>query len=117
MDLVNYVRNQWDRAGAWLCVIAGAIALLVGYLGVSGTLVTGEQLPYVVSGGLVGLFLLGLGALLWVSADLRDEWRKLDAIDRHLVDRGSLPDGQSNLRDEDIRRGVGNAASPEVSLR
>jgi hypothetical protein len=88
---VNYVRNQWDRVGAWLCVIGGAIALLVGYIGVSGTLDTGEQLPYVVSGGMVGLFLLGLGSLLWVSADLRDEWRKLDAIDRHLRDTGCLP--------------------------
>ncbi len=112
MDFVNYVRNQWDRAGAWLCVIGGAIALLVGYLGVSDTLNTGEQLPYVVSGGLVGLFLLGLGALLWVSADLRDEWRKLDAIDRHLVEGGHLPDGLATLRDEDIRRGVGNGSAP-----
>jgi hypothetical protein len=88
---MKYLRNEWDRAGAWLCVIAGAICLIVGYVGVSGTLETGKQLPYVVSGGLAGLFLLGLGALLWVSADLRDEWRKLDAIDRHLVDGGSLP--------------------------
>ena len=40
---------------------------------------------------MAGLFLLGLGALLWLSADLRDEWRKLDAIDRHLVDTGRLP--------------------------
>jgi len=91
VDVMKYLRNQWDRVGAWLCVVAGAIALLVGYLGVSGTLDTGEQLPYVVSGGMVGLFLLGLGALLWLSADLRDEWRKLDAIDRHLLDGGSLP--------------------------
>jgi hypothetical protein len=90
-------------------VIAGAIALLVGYLGVSGTLNTGEQLPYVVSGGMVGLFLLGLGALLWLSADLRDEWRKLDSIDRHLVDTGRLPGAPSVLSDEDIRRGVGTA--------
>lgn len=88
---MKYLRNQWDRTGAWLCVIAGAIALIVGYFGVSGTLETGKQLPYVVSGGLAGLFLLGLGALLWVSADLRDEWRKLDAIDRHLAEGGVLP--------------------------
>lgn len=78
------MRSQWDRVAGLVCVAAGAIALLVGYLGVSGTLDTGEQLPYVVSGGMVGLFLLGVGALLWLSADLRDEWRKLDAIDRHL---------------------------------
>ncbi|HKN37642.1 MAG TPA: hypothetical protein VJ456_00885 [Acidimicrobiia bacterium] len=88
---MKYLRNEWDRAGAWLCVTAGAVALVVGYFGVSGTLETGKQLPYVVSGGMAGLFLLGLGALLWVSADLRDEWRKLDAIDRHLLDGGTLP--------------------------
>ena len=88
---MKYLRNQWDRVGAWLCVVGGAVCLFVGYLGVSGTLETGKQLPYVVSGGMVGLFLLGLGALLWLSADLRDEWRKLDAIDRHLLEGGDLP--------------------------
>lgn len=91
MGVLRYLRNQWDRVGAWACIVAGAIALLAGYLGVSGTLDTGKQIPYVVSGGMFGLFLLGLGALLWLSADLRDEWRKLDAIDRHLADAGSLP--------------------------
>ena len=118
MNLIKLCRNQWDRTGAWLCVIAGAVALLVGYLGVSDTLETGKQLPYVVSGGMVGLFLLGLGALLWLSADLRDEWRKLDAIDRHLVDTGRMAPGQSTLRDEDIHRGVAQSGGPrEVSLR
>ena len=40
MDFVKYTRNQWDRIGAWLCVLGGAVALLVGYFGVSGTLNT-----------------------------------------------------------------------------
>jgi hypothetical protein len=40
---------------------------------------------------MAGLFLLGLAALLWLSADLRDEWRKLDAIDRRLAKSGRLP--------------------------
>ena len=44
-----------------------------------------------VSGGMFGLFLLGIGALLWLSADLRDEWRKLDALDRHLAETARLP--------------------------
>ena len=96
MDLVKCIRNQWDRIGAWLCIAGGVVALIAGYVGVSGTLNTGEQLPYVVSGGMVGLFLLGLGALLWLSADLRDEWRKLDAIDRHLVEAGRLPQAELN---------------------
>ena len=111
---MKYLRNEWDRTAAWLCVIAGAISLVVGYLGVSDTLNTGEQLPYVVSGGMVGLFLLGLGALLWLSADLRDEWRKLDAIDRHLLEGGGLPKAPSSSNgaaseDGGVRR--------EVSLR
>ena len=115
MDIVKYIRNQWDRIGAWLCVIGGAVCLILGYSGVSGTLDTGKQLPYVVSGGMVGLFLLGLGALLWLSADLRDEWRKLDTIDRHLVEAGRLPavgvDGETTT---DSNGGVGPR---EASLR
>jgi hypothetical protein len=85
MDILSYVRNQWDRVAAWVCIAVGAIALLLGWLGVSGTAYTAEQVPYVISGGVVGVFLLGLGALLWLSADLRDEWRKLDAIERVML--------------------------------
>jgi hypothetical protein len=38
----------------------------------------------VVGGGLVGIFLLGVAAVLWLSADLRDEWRKLADLDESL---------------------------------
>jgi hypothetical protein len=34
-----------------------------------------------------GLFLLGVGATVWISADLRDEWRKLDELADLLSDR------------------------------
>lgn len=85
MSVVQYIRNQCDRLGAWICIAAGVATLTIGYLGVSATLDTEEQVPYVVSGGMVGLFLLGIGALLWLFAGLRDEWRKLDAIEHHLT--------------------------------
>jgi hypothetical protein len=91
MDIVKYLRNQWDRVGAWVLIAGGAIALLIGWLGVSDTAYPAEQIPYVVSGGLVGVFLLGLGGLLWLSADLRDEWRKLDAIERHMLEGLAAP--------------------------
>lgn len=58
----------------------GAIALFVGYLGVSNTLDPGEQLPYIISGGIGGLFLLGVAATLLFSTDLgaaRNEVRQL----------------------------------------
>ena len=50
--------------------IAGGIALLIGYFGVSGTLDPAKQLPYLISGGIGGLFLLGLAAALLFSSDL-----------------------------------------------
>jgi len=80
MDMTTWVRAQWDRVVAWLLVAAGLVALLVGWIGVSGTPYLAEQLPYLVSAGMLGLFLLGLGATVWISADLRDEWRKLDEV-------------------------------------
>ena len=84
MGFLRFVRYQWDRVGAWVFVAFGATALLVGWEKVAHTAYTAEQMPLVVSGGLGGMFLLGVGAMLWVSADLRDEWRKLDAIERKL---------------------------------
>jgi hypothetical protein len=84
MHLLGWLRNEWDRAGAWLAIGVGALALFLGYAGVSNTEFTAEQLPYMVSGGLVGIFLLGIGGMLWLSADLRDEWRTLDAMDAKL---------------------------------
>jgi hypothetical protein len=86
MDLIKLVKSQWDRAGAIGLSLLGAVFLLFGWIGVSGTPLMAEQAPYIVSGGIGGLFLLGLGATLWISADLRDEWRKLDRIEAALGD-------------------------------
>lgn len=77
MDLLKYLRVQWDRTGAVVATVAGLIALLIGYLGTSDTVYIAEQIPYVISGGLTGIVLLTIGAVLWISADLRDEWREL----------------------------------------
>lgn len=91
MGTMTYLRAQWDRAAGAGLVLLGALALLLGWIGVSGALYPAQQLPYLISGGLGGIFLLGLGATLWLSADLRDEWRHLDTleadVERRLTDR------------------------------
>ncbi|MFN2582482.1 MAG: hypothetical protein ABR498_07060 [Candidatus Dormibacteria bacterium] len=84
MDFLKWARYHWDRVAAAVLVGLGLLALLLGYLGVSGTVYPAEQLPYMISGGIVGLFCLGTAALLYLSADMRDEWRKLDSIDGSL---------------------------------
>ena len=83
---MSLLRAQWDRALAIVAVMIGGAVLFAGWLGVSDTVYPAEQLPYLVSAGVGGLFLLGLGATLWVSADLRDEWRKLDRIEQAVRD-------------------------------
>jgi hypothetical protein len=86
MDLQRWLRNQWDRALAIAAVLLGAVSLLLGWIGISDAKLPAQQIPYLASGGLVGLFALGIGATCWLSADLRDEWRKLDDIYRRLGD-------------------------------
>ena len=43
------------------------------------------QIPYILSGGVLGIILVGIGATGWLSADLRDEWRKLDDLEGLLT--------------------------------
>jgi hypothetical protein len=106
MDFLKLVRLQWDRAAAVAALVLGALALLVGYLGISGTGFAAEQLPYIVSGGITGLFCLGIAATLYLSADIRDEWRKLDDIDRRLEAIETAALAQAPARDEPKTNGI-----------
>lgn len=85
MDWLTVFRLLWDRALAAACAVGGALALTLGWWGVHDKLFVAEQIPYLISGGLGGLFLMGVAAVLWISADLRDEWRKLDEMHATLL--------------------------------
>jgi hypothetical protein len=89
MDLMTWLRAEWDRVLGFTLIALGAVLLVIGYLGVSGSPYVAEQLSYIASGGLGGLFLLGAGATLLVLADLHDEWRKLDRVEALLS--GDIP--------------------------
>jgi hypothetical protein len=85
MDVKRWLRTQWDRVTAWVLIALGALALLLGWAGVADTPFPAEQIPFVVSGGIGGALLVGLGAALLLSADARDEWQKLDRIEQALT--------------------------------
>jgi hypothetical protein len=83
---------------ALVAAICGAIALLIGYFGVSDTLDPAKQLPYLISGGVGGLFLLGVAAALLFSSDLgstRADIARLQATVSELSDR--IGDLQASL--------------------
>jgi hypothetical protein len=74
----------------------GGLAILLGWVGVSGHAYLANQLPYLISGGIGGIFLLGVGATMWISSDLRDEWQKLDRLEQAL---------DASRLDPDLERG------------
>jgi hypothetical protein len=64
------------KALAAALTIAGLIAVLVGYLGVRDQSHIELQLPYLISGGLGGLVLMGLGALVLIQYQMRIQARR-----------------------------------------
>ena len=103
MEMKSFVRANLDRVVAVVLVAVGVLAIVIGWIGVSGTGLAPEQIPYVISGGIGGLALIALGCTAWVSADLQDEWRRLDAIEEHLqrLDRApgpAVPHGDDAVR-------------------
>lgn len=88
MGLTRWLKNQWDRTAAVASAVASGVAMLLGWRGVSRVSLPSEQIPYLASAAMFGLFALGIAATLWLSADLRDEWRKLDDI-HHAIERES----------------------------
>jgi hypothetical protein len=90
--MVRQIRARWDRVAAWACALAGVITLLLGWLGVSETAFTAKQAAYVAGCGLGGVFLIGVGGMVWLSADLRSEWRRLDRIEAAIRGSSSADD-------------------------
>ena len=97
-DLVTWLRAQWDRAAAVALLALGGILVIAGYVGVSGTDSNSDQLSYLASGGIGGLFCLGLGAALLISANLGDEWRKLDELTRAVRQSSAAPSLEIDAR-------------------
>jgi hypothetical protein len=79
------LKAQWDRAIAVACITGAVIVLIVGYVGISDTPYVAEQLPYFISAGAGGIVRCAVAGMMWVSADLRDEWRELRALREQLA--------------------------------
>lgn len=67
-----------------ILVAGGLAAIVLGYLGVAGTVHVGLQLPYLASGGMLGVALVIVGSALLVSHALSRQARLL----RRLLEQG-----------------------------
>jgi hypothetical protein len=91
------VRSVWARLArgvrarvrlllAAALLIGAAVALALGWYGVSGQALVAKQLPYLVSGGLLGVALVILAAVL-VGADIvQRELGRLERVERLVED-------------------------------
>lgn len=77
---------DWRQALAGALLVGGLVAILVAWYGISGTLDPGEQMPYLISGGVGGVALIAFGVTLLVAYEhARDRAaleRLLDRIDQ-----------------------------------
>ena len=68
--------EQWLFVAGGALVLAGIVLVIIGWVGTSRTVLVAGQIPYVVSGGLLGLGLIFLGAFLyfgyWLALLVRD---------------------------------------------
>src|SRR4051794_20364410 len=121
--LATRVRALRTRAGSgqldrWLLIIGGiclplgVLLIVLGWLGASRTILTFEQIPYLVSGGLLGLAFVIIGGFVYFAywqtllvRDTRSERRELlDALGRieRLLSTGvGASNGQQSSYDEE----------------
>ena len=70
----------------WILIGVGALLMLLGYFGVSRESLPAKQIPYLVSGGIGGMFLAVLGAYFLGTQELRKDSGRLDRLEQMVVE-------------------------------
>lgn len=84
--LRRYLEADGTRTvGAVFCA-AGFVVLGIGWWKISKESIVALQIPYLVSGGIGGALLLGLGGVLLLAHSLRLDNRRLEAIESAIDD-------------------------------
>ncbi|MCU1600477.1 MAG: hypothetical protein JWO22_1186 [Frankiales bacterium] len=106
MNRSALLRAHWDRATALVLLLIGVVVLVIGWFGVSDVPFASQQIPYVISAGIGGVFFLGVAGTLWLSADLQDEWRKLHLLEQ-AVRELPAPTGSAAVDRDELLRALG----------
>lgn len=88
-------------------LLAGATALVLGWYGASKQLLVAAQLPWLISGGMVGAALLALGVvLLALTLRRHSSAEELLALDEALAEVRELASSTDALRRRAARRRI-----------
>lgn len=109
----------------WALAGLGVIFIIVGWFGISGEAIVAKQLPYLISGGVGGIALVGVGATLIGTERLRQDSGRLDRLE-HMVaelrevllarpDAPPVPDVLADLEEVSTRSNNMGNGRPESS--
>jgi hypothetical protein len=70
----------------YIFIVAGLIALFIGWYGAAGQSVVAKQIPYVASGGLLGVVLITVGNRVFLINDLRRDSGRLDRLEEMVAE-------------------------------
>src|SRR3954451_7345905 len=88
-DSAMFWRWVWDSIRpvlGYVLVVAGLIALLIGWDKISGEALVAKQMPYLISAGLLGIALVVLGARYLLIEDLRRDSGRLDRLETMVAE-------------------------------
>jgi hypothetical protein len=74
----------------WVLALGGAVALFVGWWGVSGEALTAKQIPYLVSAGLTGVALFIMAGVFLATDDIRRQFSQIAELQRKVDDLYAL---------------------------
>jgi hypothetical protein len=116
-------RDHFLLAVAAALMVLGLAVILIGWAGAARATLVEEQLPYVISGGLLGVALATIGALTlfthWLTVSIREN-RATEAARRR--DHAELVDAIRSLTktldtQEEVPRGRAGSKRPDRQVR
>lgn len=80
--LLRWVADAVRPYVGWILIGCAALVMLIGYFGVSREAIPAKQIPYLVSGGIGGVFLAVVGAYFLGTQEMRKDSGRLDRLER-----------------------------------
>jgi hypothetical protein len=101
----------------WILTGVGLLAIFLGWFGVSGSALVAKQLPFLISGGIGGIALVAIGAVILGTEDMRKDSGRLDRLEKQVADLHSTLLARADAPDISLAEQEASRASPTGGRR